>query len=631
MSDFLLNFHFLRPWFLCFLFFPFFLFLKKIKSSDEISSWFNVCDKNLIDFLLIKNGTAKQFSLRAFIYIGMIFASLAAAGPCWKKTELSTFVVENPIMFILSMSQDMMLTDVSPSRLERAKFTLTDLIDSINNGQFGLEVYSEEPYIITPISDDARLLKNLMPQIVSDIVPDHGDRLDRAIKLAGQRFKSSGYSQGNIILFASDVGQYFNAALENVAEAVAQNYKIHVIDTSYSGSEKLRLLAQKGNGLYFNVQNTQLQPLINNINQANKEHFKQSQNLRSKFLDYGYYLLVIPLLCTLAFFRKGLLILFLCCGISFKANASLFLNDNQEGLQLFNKGAYDEAFQYFRDTNWKGISLYKQNKFEESLKEFQKEKSNLSFYNQGVVLVKLCRYKEALEAFKTVLEQNPFHADAEYNINILNDLFERAKKDPSLLQCEDSQSQNQNSQNDQDEQQSQQKNQSSENNQSPQNKSEQVLRQEEEQQQKSVKDKQNESEQKGNQSETAQQPNNQNQDQQKDESKEQQQENSNKNKDTQPKKQNNSGQDKQNSNEQAQKSDQNPASENNSADSDKKEQEQTVNLLDVKQGSDEDKYNDEALILQQRYREIPENPGGLLREFIKKEYVKDRYNDENVQ
>ena len=55
-----------------------------------------------------------------------------------------------------------------------------------------------------------------------------------------------------------------------------------------------------------------------------------------------------------------------------------------------------------------------------------------------------------------------------------------------------------------------------------------------------------------------------------------------------------------------------------------------MNLLNVKKGSDKDKYDDEALILQQRYRKIPENPGGLLREFIKKEYVKDRYGDENI-
>ena len=34
--------------------------------------------------------------------------------------------------------------------------------------------------------------------------------------------------------------------------------------------------------------------------------------------------------------------------------------------------------------------------------------------------------------------------------------------------------------------------------------------------------------------------------------------------------------------------------------------------------------------MQRQYRDIPEDTGGLLREFIKKEYSKGRYRDENI-
>ena len=33
------------------------------------------------------------------------------------------------------------------------------------------------------------------------------------------------------------------------------------------------------------------------------------------------------------------------------------------------------------------------------------------------------------------------------------------------------------------------------------------------------------------------------------------------------------------------------------------------------------------MAMQRQYREIPEDTGGLLREFIKKEYMKERYHD----
>ena len=51
--------------------------------------------------------------------------------------------------------------------------------------------------------------------------------------------------------------------------------------------------------------------------------------------------------------------------------------------------------------------------------------------------------------------------------------------------------------------------------------------------------------------------------------------------------------------------------------------------MGVKKGKEDEEYDEEALIMQRKYREIPEDVGGLLREFIKKEYVKDRYRDES--
>ena len=643
MSEFWLNFHFLRPWFLCFLLAPVLLFFIKQKAEEQISSWVSVCDKNLLDFLLVKGGNAKNISLSGFIYLGMIVASIAAAGPCWKKTELPTFVIENPTMFVLSMAQDMMLTDISPSRLERAKFAITDLANNIPDGQFGLEVYSEEPYIITPISDDSELLKNLMPQIVSDIVPDHGDRLDRAMDMAVSRFEAAGYSQGNIILLASDVGQRFDLALENAKKAARLGYKIYVIDTSYSGNEKLKLLAQNGNGLYLSVKSPDYQDIVRHISKNTEERTKLSQNLRAKFIDYGYYLLVIPLFCTLVFFRRGLLIWLICCLLPTYANAGFLRNSNQEGLHLFNQGAYDEALQYFDDNDWRGAALYKQDKLEEALAEFEKSQTSLAYYNQGVILTKLCKYKEAKEAFTKALQVNPLNKDAEYNLRVLNDLFERAKEDPSLLNCnDDNQQQNQDSQDNQKNEQNQNNNQSASSDKEKQdNSSEQKQnndsqtdndsQQEQQkdnkpQQQDNNEQQQNDSSSKENQTQQNEQKNNESSSDEQQDNQQAQNQNNNQNQKSQP-----DGKNQQQSSENS-KSNENEQKNNeeDSAPSSLTEKEQAVNLIQAKKGSEDEKYDDEALVMQQRYRKIPETPGGLLREFIKKEYVKDRYGDANI-
>ena len=52
-------------------------------------------------------------------------------------------------------------------------------------------------------------------------------------------------------------------------------------------------------------------------------------------------------------------------------------------------------------------------------------------------------------------------------------------------------------------------------------------------------------------------------------------------------------------------------------------------MANAKKTDEDEDFDEEALIMQRKYREIPDDVGGLLREFIKKEYLKDRYNDEN--
>ena len=403
----------------------------------------NICDKNLLNFLLVTDGNKKRISIKKYIYTGIVAAVIGAAGPSWKKIDVPTFTVENPTMFILSLSRDMQLTDVTPSRLDRAKFMISDIADLLTEGPFGLEVYSQEPYLITPLSDDVKIIKTLLPQIIPSIVPDQGNRLDRAIDLAVQRFNAANYSNGNIVIFASDAGQQEDLTISKIEEAQKHGYTVNVVDTSFSENETMKKIAEKGKGVYLSVKEPTPERIVQNILKKNQDKIALSKNLRAIFLDYGYYLVFVALLCLLPFFRRGLLVLVLCCGFAFDAEAGFLLNDNQEGFNLFKNAQYDKAFDKFKDHLWRGLSLYKQDKNEEALKEFSLSDSDIALYNSGVILTKMCEYEKALNAFNKALEINPKNDNARYNKKVLEELFEKAKTDPDVLKCDDQQNQQQ--------------------------------------------------------------------------------------------------------------------------------------------------------------------------------------------
>ena len=222
----LADFHFLRPLWLLLLIVPFIGYYSFFFNRRNISAWESVCDKKLLSFLLVKGNSKQRSLLGYFAIIGIIGTIIALAGPSWQKKETPTFSPVNPVMILLNLSSDMDNSDLRPNRLARAKFAIDDLLKEIQ-AQAALIVYTNEPYIISPSTEDKRIISNLLPSINQDIVPENGDKLYRAIDLAVSRMSEDGFAFGNIVIFAPDVGQDFNKALSSAANAVDKGYNVN--------------------------------------------------------------------------------------------------------------------------------------------------------------------------------------------------------------------------------------------------------------------------------------------------------------------------------------------------------------------------------------------------------------------
>ena len=581
----LADFHFIRPLWLLLLIIPLLGYYFFFSGNRNVSAWENVCDKRLLKFLLVK-GNSKQRSLLGYCALmGIIGSIIALSGPSWQKKEVPAFSPVNPVMILLNLSSDMDNNDLRPNRLARAKFAIDDLLKEIQ-AQVALMVYTNEPYIISPSTEDKKIISNLLPSIDQDIMPENGDKLYRAIDLAVSRMEEEGFAFGNIVVFAPDIGQDFNKALTSAANASSKGYSINVVAVRADKNEKLSMLADKGKGKYVTI--NEISALAGKINSQISSDLKQSKNLQETWEDYGYWFVFIPLICVLSFFRRGaLVVLFLL--YSFSAQAGFFTNANQDGAKAFAKGDYEAAAKHFEHPQWKASSLYKQGEYEEAFKYFSQADDTESLYNQGNALAKSGKIEEAIKKYEEVLQVNPQHEDAKFNLEYL-------KKQQEQQQQQQSQG-DENDENDNDGQQSgEQEDQKNENSQG--NNSEQQQENNEEQE---------------NNNQDSNSQNNQNASA---ENSDEQQKNSDENQNLQQ----SSGTDQQNTEEfNAQST---PADSESQEKSDK-EAEAQATKNDDKQGE----FDEQTQAREMTYRNIPEDAGGLLRAFIMKEHNKNRYGD----
>ncbi len=572
IDEFISNFHFLRPWILILLLIPISFYFYVFKNNTNLSSWEKVCDENLLRFLLIKNKNSKRKIGVSLMYLGLVFAILSAAGPVWKKSPTETLSNQNPVMILLNLSTNMLEADVKPSRLDRAKLEIIRFLEQLKTSETGLIVYTQEPFLISPLSTDNGLVINLLDAVNTDIMPINGDRLDRAIELAVAKISAAGYNNGSIVIYTASAGMSYEKTIKEAVTAAKKGYKINIIDMALQPDTKLEQIANATGGKLLSVGYDESK--LVNIILNEKENFKENKNKAVEWQDYGWYLLWIPMMCMLNFFRKGILVIFLVIGIQSVAYAGFLWNDNQLAMKDFEQKKYNQAAQKFNNQMWKASSYYKAGNYEKAAQIFADKEDIKSIYNYANAMAKSGKLDEAIKAYENVLKKDKNHKDAKFNLEYI-------KK-----QQKQNQSKNQTQNNKQDKNQKQ--NQSNEN----QNKQDKNQKQQDNQQaqQEQNKDEKNKQEAKAQQSMASAQAEEENQDKKSDDNS------------------------KENQDAQTQKIEQSV-------------QKQKEPVAQAKTGPKNEKYDEKAQAKVQKFREIPEDKGGLLRAFIQKEYFKNRYGD----
>lgn len=103
----------------------------------------------------------------------------------------------------LDISNSMMAQDVAPSRLEKSKIVVEDLVDHFRNDQIGMVVFAGDAFIQLPITSDYVSAKLFLQDIDPSLIGTQGTDMAQAIRLAMQSFAKNG-KQGKAIIVITD-------------------------------------------------------------------------------------------------------------------------------------------------------------------------------------------------------------------------------------------------------------------------------------------------------------------------------------------------------------------------------------------------------------------------------------------
>lgn len=300
------DFHFLRPWWLLAIFLLVAVALKLWRLSPHLESWAAVCDSHLLAHLVQTKGKGKRHLALALLLLSALFLLISLAGPSWSRLPVPSYKQIQPRVLILDMSDAMLAKDLSPDRLTRAKFKLHDLLSRSDIGQTGLIVYTGEPFIVSPLTEDAKTIDSLLSSLTPDAMPVGGQHLESALEQAEKLITQAGFNQGQVLVLTAEspstaaVNEATNLAKKNIHTSIMP------IIANQSLMPLFQRLANAGQGMVLPVTDSpaDLERWLNAA--ANNHQYSLSeQNLIPVWKDEGRWFLIPALLFLLPVFRRG--------------------------------------------------------------------------------------------------------------------------------------------------------------------------------------------------------------------------------------------------------------------------------------------------------------------------------------
>lgn len=219
------------------------------------SYWKRKKKKEFGDLEMVKKLSPESSVFKPVFKLVVILLALAAMifGLVNPKigTKMETVKREGiDIVFAMDVSKSMLAEDVAPSRLEKSKQIVSQIVNQLGNDRIGIVAYAGSAFPVLPITTDYSVAKMFLQSMNTEMVSSQGTSLDEAIKLSSTYFDDKSKTCKLLILI-SDGEDHSEGAKLAADEANKQGMRIITIGI---GTEKGGTIPLKRNGVVESYQ-----------------------------------------------------------------------------------------------------------------------------------------------------------------------------------------------------------------------------------------------------------------------------------------------------------------------------------------------------------------------------------------
>ena len=464
------DFHFLRPFWLLGLI-PVvgfcWWYLKGRSSGDD---WLDYCDPALLPHILIDRPSKRRYGSLWILGLAGVLGVIALGGPAYERLPTPVFRNLSSLVILLDLSYGMDATDIKPSRIERARYKIEDLLRARKEGQTALIAYAGDAFVVTPLTDDGATIAAQLMALSPKIMPEQGARLDLGLTKAADLLFQAGQKAGDILVVTA--GIEVDAARSEAARLLGEGIRVSVLGVGTKDGAPIPMpeggfrkgsdgrivvsrleikplwdLAQAGGGVYRSLDagSKDTEALLDFLDRKGQGPEDKSQKLQvDQWRDEGIWLLPpLVFLAALGFQRGGLALILLVFLIPLPSPANAFewqdlwWTKDQQAERVLKAGDPKKAADLFERPDWKAAAQYKAGDFKASEEVLQGIKTPQGLYNLGNALAQEGKLEEALKTYDEALSHLPGDDDTITNRKLVEDALKQQQQQKDKNQDKD--------------------------------------------------------------------------------------------------------------------------------------------------------------------------------------------------
>ncbi|MEQ8925946.1 MAG: VWA domain-containing protein [Fulvivirga sp.] len=281
----------------------------------------NTSNKLGVGFNKVFIKTVVRFAIFALLIVSLL-------GPSFGESKREVKSVGKDIFLLVDLSQSMNASDIQPTRLEKLKFELKNIIDAFTSDRLGIIIFSSEAFMQSPLTYDQNALNLFVETLHTNLVPNAGTDFGPPLRMALEKLNEDESpltsQKSKIILLISD-GEDFGESTDDIASEIAdQDIKLFTLGVGTERGSKiltrngykkdkngndvvtkldsrsLKNLANNTDGQYFEINetNNDINRLINKINTIEGE-LRDTKQVDVSANRYYYFLIAALVLLLL--------------------------------------------------------------------------------------------------------------------------------------------------------------------------------------------------------------------------------------------------------------------------------------------------------------------------------------------